>query len=164
MKKPGSSSSKAVPRFLHIKGIPHAASPCFCALDVPPRPQGLLGFVCLFGFGFPLPSTGPALTAPRQLSQGSSPSSPLLSHTATCLCHFSFCPSHRQVTVLSSPANPIHPSLRSPPVLVSLKKGRWSHILTWLLHAPPPEIFPLRNSRVPSPDPSFAPVAADTIS
>lgn len=118
MKKPGSSSSKAVPPFLHIKGIPHAAllafSPCFCGLDVPPRPQGLLGFVCLFGFGFPLPSTGPALTAPRQLSQGSCPSSPFLSHTATCLCHFSFCLSHRQVTVLWSPANPIHPSLSVP--------------------------------------------------
>lgn len=83
MKKPGSSSSKAVPPFLHIKGIPHAALLASLPASVDwmslPTP-GFVGFylfVWLTSFGFPLPSTGPTLTAPRQLSQGSLPSFPL---------------------------------------------------------------------------------------
>lgn len=171
MKKPGSSSSKAVPPFLHTKGIPHAAllalSPCFCGLDVPPDPRVCwVLFVCLVGwfwFSSTFHRTHPDCT------QAAKPGFPALlsPFSATQLLASVISPSVRATLGLQSSGLLLiqyTPPFLSPPVLVSLRKGCWGHILTCLLHAPPPEIFPFRNPRVPSPDPSFAPVAADTIS
>lgn len=58
----------------------------------------------------------------------------------------------------------IHPSLPVSSSPLFFEEGRQGPSLTCLLQAPPPEIFPFRNPRAPSPDPSFAPIAADIIS